>query len=146
MIGLDGCAAGGWLANQVKRLGINSMLEIGANSGRNLAAVRQISETIKLKGIDVNETAVKFARNKNPSIDFELVDASRWTEKPKSWDAVVTMSFIDHIPDEAIETLADNMVAAAREFIICVEIWQVLTVYWRSDALWRRRHFAIYII
>jgi hypothetical protein len=44
------------------------MLEIGANSGRNLAAVRQISVTIKLKGIDVNETAVKFARNSGPQV------------------------------------------------------------------------------
>jgi hypothetical protein len=112
-----------WVASQVMARNVGSLLEIGTNSGRNLAAVRQASETVKLKGIDVNRIAIDFAREKNPSIDFDLVDANRWTEDLKSWDAIVTMSLIDHIPDEAIHTVVDNMISTARKYIICVELW-----------------------
>ena len=112
-----------WVASQVLAKNIGSLLEVGSNSGRNLTAIRQASEAVKLKGIDVNKTAIEFAREKNPSIDFELVDAARWAERPKSWDAILTMSLIDHIPDEAIHTIVTNMISTARKYIICVELW-----------------------
>jgi hypothetical protein len=67
--------------------------------------------------------AIDYARGKNPSIDFEVADANRWKEGRKSWDAILTMSVIDHIPDESLSRLADNMVATARKWIICVELW-----------------------
>jgi hypothetical protein len=112
-----------WVADQVINRRIESLLEVGSNSGRNLAAVLAAAPQIKLRGIDVNEMAIDYARRKNPTIDFQVVDANRWNEGQKTWDAILTMSLIDHIPDESLNRLASNMVRTARKWIICVELW-----------------------
>lgn len=112
-----------WLAEQVGNLGIRSVLEIGTNSGRNLAVIHEAHPHVSLKGIDVNERAIAFAQKKSPDISFAIADANHWSEPEKSWDAIITMSLIDHIPEEAMQALARNMVATARKYIMCVELW-----------------------
>jgi hypothetical protein len=112
-----------WVATQVAHRGISSLLEVGTNSARNLAVIHVATPQVQLKGIDVNPNAIDFARAKNPAICLEVVDASRWEESEKSWDAILTMSLIDHIPNEAINKLADNLVRTCRKYVICVELW-----------------------
>ncbi|MCB1509848.1 MAG: methyltransferase domain-containing protein [Hyphomicrobiaceae bacterium] len=112
-----------WVAEVIELYGAQSLLEIGCNSGRNLAEVHAAHPDVKLRGIDVNEVAIKYAREKNPAINYAVVDANVWNEGHKTWDATLTMSLIDHIPDEAIATLARNMVDTSRKLVICVELW-----------------------
>jgi protein-L-isoaspartate O-methyltransferase len=112
-----------WVADQVTSRRIGSLLEVGSNSGRNLAAVLAAAPQTKLRGIDVNRMAIDYARKMNPAIHFEVADANRWNEGENTWDAILTMSLIDHIPDESFNRLAGNMVMTARKWIICVELW-----------------------
>jgi len=112
-----------WVANKiVPQLGLTSLLEIGTNSGRNLAHVRQAYPSLELKGIDVNARAIEFARQKGLNIDFEVADANNWTEPADRWDGILTMSVLDHIPDEAAQVLAGNIAKSARH-VIAVELW-----------------------
>jgi 2-polyprenyl-3-methyl-5-hydroxy-6-metoxy-1,4-benzoquinol methylase len=111
-----------WVAGIVDTLGITSLLEVGTNSGRNLQVLRQSHPTMRLAGIDVNERAIAFANAKGLDIDFRVADANRWTEAPASWDAILTMSVLDHIPDDVIETLAENFARSAAH-VIAVELW-----------------------
>lgn len=112
-----------WLAEKVvPRLGLTSLWEIGTNSGRNLEVIRSVHPDMRLKGTDVNPRAIDFARAKGLDIEFELADANEWTEPERSWDAVLTMSVLDHIPDDATEALAANMARTARH-VITVELW-----------------------
>src|SRR5260221_9059370 len=112
------------LSEQIDRLGnINSLLEVGTNSGRNLAVIKRCKPSIELKGIDVNASAIAYARERSPEIVFEVADANHWQESPKRWDAILTMSVIDHIPDEAIPQLAANMIRTAKKDPICYELW-----------------------
>src|SRR5437868_1695416 len=47
-----------WLATEVlPELGIDSLLEVGTNSGRNLAVIRRQHPQLKLRGIDANPRA-----------------------------------------------------------------------------------------
>jgi trans-aconitate methyltransferase len=78
---------------------------------------------VKLAGIDVNERAIAFARSKGLDIDFRIADANRWEEPANAWDAILTMSVLDHIPEDAIESLAANMVKSASRYVIAVELW-----------------------
>jgi hypothetical protein len=118
-----GRARSEWLARDVvPRLGISSLWEIGTNSGRNLEVIRSAHPGLRLKGTDVNSRAIEFARSKGLDIDFAVADANEWTEPPQSWDAVLTMSVLDHIPDDATEALAANIAATARH-VITVELW-----------------------
>jgi hypothetical protein len=38
---------------------------------------------------------------------------NHWAEPADAWDTILTMSVLDHIPDDAIESLAANMVRIA---------------------------------
>jgi hypothetical protein len=112
-----------WLAAEiVPMLGLQSLLEVGTNSGRNLAYIEATNPTMELKGIDVNAKAIDHARAKGLSIEFAVADANRWSEPPDRWDGVLTMSVLDHIPDEATEQLAANIALSARH-VIAVELW-----------------------
>src|SRR5579862_156514 len=112
-----------WLADViVPELGISSLLEVGTNSGRNLRIVHDAHPTMRLKGIDVNPKAIDFARLHAPGITFEVADANVWTEAPGAWDAALTMSVLDHIPDDATEVLAANLARSCR-YVIAIELW-----------------------
>jgi 2-polyprenyl-3-methyl-5-hydroxy-6-metoxy-1,4-benzoquinol methylase len=106
----------------VPELGLESLLEIGTNTGRNLGIVKQRHPDLRAKGIDVNRRALDRARRLYPEVEFVLQDANRWTEQPRSWDGVLTMSLLDHVPDEAALELARHMADSAR-FVICFELW-----------------------
>jgi hypothetical protein len=112
-----------WVAGVVGTLGIASLLEVGTNSGRNLQVIRGAHPAVKLSGIDVNEQAIAFAQNKRLDVDFRTVDANNWTEPADAWEAILTMSVLDHIPDDAIESLAANVVRSASRYVIAVELW-----------------------
>lgn len=112
-----------WLAESVvPDLGLRSLLEVGTNSGRNLQYIAEANPGIELKGIDVNPRAIEFARSKGLGIKLEVVDANEWSEPSDRWDGVLTMSVLDHIPDEAAERLAANVGVSARH-VIAVELW-----------------------
>src|SRR5450631_3383189 len=98
-----------WVSNLVGELGLQSLLEVGTNSGRNLQVLRLAHPNVRLAGIDVNQRAIDFAKSKALDIDFRIADANHWTEPPRSWDAILTMSVLDHIPDEAIHALAAHI-------------------------------------
>ena len=112
-----------WVSDVVARLQITSLLEVGTNSGRNLQVIRAAHPAVKLAGIDVNEAAVAFAQSKGLDIDFRLADANHWAEPADGWEAILTMSVLDHIPDEAIESLATSMVSSASRYVVAVELW-----------------------
>jgi trans-aconitate methyltransferase len=112
-----------WVSDVVGTLAIGSLLEVGTNSGRNLQVIRSRHSSVRLAGIDVNERAIAFARSKGLDIDFRTADANHWTEGDDSWEALLTMSVLDHIPDDAIETLMANMARTASRYVITVELW-----------------------
>jgi SAM-dependent methyltransferase len=138
-----------WLADTVvPSLGLTSLLEVGTNSGRNLEYIRRSHPDIELKGIDVNPRAIEYAKAKNLDISFEVADANRWAEARDRWDAALTMSVLDHIPDDAAEALAANLATSARH-VIAVELWdggigrRAVYKYSRdSQALFERNGFA----
>jgi protein-L-isoaspartate O-methyltransferase len=111
-----------WVSDQVANLGVSSLLEVGTNSGRNLQVVRRSHPGVRLAGIDVNQHAIAFAQAKGLDVDFRTADANSWEEGPGAWDAILTMSVLDHIPDEVIDRLAANFAMTA-SYVISVELW-----------------------
>jgi len=121
---VSGWERSNWIARTlVPELGIESVLEVGTNSGRNLAALHAEHPSMPLRGIDVNERAIAFARERHEDIDFEVADANSWSEPPNTWDALLTMSVLDHIPDDATDALAARMASIAAKYVICVELF-----------------------
>lgn len=112
-----------WVSDVVGKLAIASLLEVGTNSGRNLQVIRAGHAQVKLAGIDVNQSAIGFAKSKNLDIDFRIADANHWSEPVDAWEAILTMSVLDHIPDDAVESLAANVAVSASRYVIAVELW-----------------------
>jgi protein-L-isoaspartate O-methyltransferase len=106
----------------VPELGLRSLLEVGTNTGRNLAVVKAAHPDIRVRGIDVNERALDHGRARHPEVEFVHQDANDWREDAGAWDAALTMSVLDHVPDDAVERLAQNMARSARH-VICFELF-----------------------
>ena len=120
----QGIARSTWLAEElVSELGIESLLEVGTNTGRNLAVIKARHPDMRVLGIDVNERAIAWGRDHHPDVEYAHQDANRWSLGADSFDAILTMSVLDHVPDQAIDALARNMVATATKNVICVELW-----------------------
>ncbi len=112
-----------WIADTlVPELGIGSILELGTNNGRNLAVVKESRPEVRAAGIDINEAALQQASERGVDVDFRLQDVNEWDDSANSWDAILTMSVLDHIPDDAVEALAPKIAHSGRH-VIAVELW-----------------------
>ena len=113
-----------WLARDVlEPLAIQSLLEVGCNSGRNLAIAKRLLPELEVAGFDVNPLAVEHARKIHPNLDIQLADANEWPAAANSVDAILTMSVLDHIPRPAVETVAHNMAVTSARYVVCVELF-----------------------
>jgi trans-aconitate methyltransferase len=124
-----------------------SVLEIGANTGRTLEVVAARHPGLRLKGTDVNRRAIAAARRRGIAAEWDVADANEWKEPPDSWDAVVSLSVLNWMPDAAVERLASHIGSSARHFI-AIELWdgvpgrRGLYKYSRdTEALFRRHGF-----
>ncbi len=101
----------------VPELGLTSLLEVGTNTGRNLAAVKAAHPDVRVRGLDVNDLAIEHGRKLHPDVEFVKADANAWSEPPDAWDGVLTMSVLDHVPAGAVPELTRNMARSARHVI-----------------------------
>ena len=77
------------------------IFEVGCNAGWNLKALREISPSMTLCGVDINESAVKEARD---GAGFTVWNQS--AGEPfghRNFDLVFTAGLLIHIPLEALD-------------------------------------------
>lgn len=72
----------------------NSVLDVGCGDGRFLGLLKNEVKTIK--GIDLSERAISFAKVFNPDIDFECIDIKNINSK---YDIVLAIEVLEHVPD-----------------------------------------------
>ncbi len=89
----------GWLARWVKDIGARRVLEFGCNVGRNLAGIRDLCPDVELVGLDINAEAIAFGRE-HTGLDLRVADeASLAGFADGAFDAVFTVSVLDHISE-----------------------------------------------
>jgi len=81
----------------VRRTKFRSLIDIGCGDGRFLKELKQHVETSNLKGIDISERAIGFARAFSPDIDFEVSDVGKNLEE-KRWDVATLIEVCEHVP------------------------------------------------
>jgi trans-aconitate methyltransferase len=86
-----------WLAEQLKQYKFESIFEVGLFSGRNLKIMKDAFPKIKIGGIDINETAIKLAKEKIPEAYLKSCSVYDMDIHDK-WDIVFTMGVMIHIP------------------------------------------------
>ncbi|MCY3912669.1 MAG: class I SAM-dependent methyltransferase [Chloroflexi bacterium] len=76
-----------------------AVLDVGCGAGVPIA--RSLAERHRVTGVDVSPEMVRLARRHVPSGDFRCADVMSTTFEPSSFDAVVALYSIFHVPREA---------------------------------------------
>lgn len=77
----------------------HNILEIGCNSGRNLASLYGFGYK-HLHGIDINSSAIELAKIKFPYLDLQCVSIEEYITDMPNYDTIFTMATFEHIhPD-----------------------------------------------
>jgi len=110
----------GVLVQLVRDLGVKTVLEFGCNVGRNLAAIAEHCPGVTVTGIDINQEAVEFGREKT-GLDLRVAD-ERGLESfaDGAFDLVFCVSVLDHI--SAIDEVCRQLVRVAGKAVFLMEV------------------------
>lgn len=110
-----------------------SLLEIGCSSGFYSEVLEISNLPLKYSGCDYSEAFIRLAREKYPSTEFSVEDATGLNYKNKSFDIVVSGCCLLHIPDYA--KAIEETVRVARQYVI----FHRTPVVWGQPEQWYRK-------
>jgi RimJ/RimL family protein N-acetyltransferase/ubiquinone/menaquinone biosynthesis C-methylase UbiE len=112
-----------FLAKMLLENNVESVLELGCNSGGNLLHISKVLPNIKLVGLDICENAIKYGVEveKNPAqmIVGSIYDLDRFEDN--SFDVVFTRGVMMHVNHEKIRGVLKNMARIAKRYVINIE-------------------------
>ena len=108
-----------WLADEVTGYEPTSVLEFGCAAGRNLHAIRDRLPDARLVGLDINPTSVAHGV-KHWGLDLRLAPLD--TLDDDEFDLAFTVSVLDHIPPDDVESYLDQLCRVSRRLLL-VEPW-----------------------
>lgn len=95
-----------------------SVLEIGCGTGIDL---RLFPDTFEIKGIDLNDNALKIAKEKLPQGDFRNGTITNLPFKDSSIDFVFTHQLLNYLDDDILEKGVAEMFRVAKKYIMNCE-------------------------
>ena len=101
--------------------GVQSILEIGCGTGIDL---RLFPDTFELHGIDLNEHALKIAKEKLSSANFQKGDISKLPFEDSSIDFVFTHGLMNYLDDEILEKGITEMYRVSKRWIMHCEKYE----------------------
>lgn len=99
-------------------LGAASVLEIGCGTGIDL---RLFPDTFEIKGIDLNDSALKIAKEKLPQGDFKKGTITDLPFGDSSVDFVFTHQLLNYLDDQTLEKGISEMHRVAKKYIMNCE-------------------------
>lgn len=104
------------LVHNVPELHKRSLLEIGCSSGYHSEVLRCKGVEASYRGCDFSPAFMRFARQKYPSIQFDLEDATRLNYSSNSFDIAVSGCCLLHISE--YEKAIAEAARVSREFVV----------------------------
>lgn len=100
---------------------VSSAIEFGANIGLNMRALRALSPSIELTGVEINEEAWK----ELDSIEgVEAINGSALEFEPhRTWDLSFTKTVLIHINPDHLEQIYSRLYASSSRFICVAEYY-----------------------
>jgi SAM-dependent methyltransferase len=114
-----------WLANDIfKPKNPSSILELGCGAGRNLALIEQAIPDINMFGVDINESAVRIAKNElSPKAQVSVKSVYHLEcFKTNSIDIIFTYGLLMHIPHDKVGRLILEMHRISRKWVVHFEL------------------------
>lgn len=123
--------------------GVHSILELGANIGLNLAALRWLLPNAHLSAVEINPKAAEILRQRG---DIEVHQGSILEYRPSnSYDFVLTSGVLIHIDPDHLPAVYDLMYTASHHYICISEYYNptpVTITYRGHDNKLFKRDFA----
>ena len=86
-----------WVDELLSRLdGESDVLDLGCGGGR--TAARTVAERHRYTGVDLSPVQIERARERIPNGRFLVADVTRLELEPESFDAVMSLFMLGHIP------------------------------------------------
>jgi pseudaminic acid biosynthesis-associated methylase len=122
---------------------IDSALELGANVGMNVQALRILLPSLSITGVEINPVAAAELRK----LECEVVEGSiiGWEPPSAGYDLVYTKGVLIHIAPEALPAVYDTMARASRRYVLMTEYYNPVPVvidYRGHDERLFKRDFA----
>lgn len=95
-----------------------SVLEIGCGTGIDL---RLFPETFQINGIDLNNSALKIAKEKTSLGDFKIGNITKLPFENSSIDFVFTHGLMNYLDDETVEKGVGEMFRVSKRWIMNCE-------------------------
>ena len=101
--------------------GVNSILELGANVGMNMRAIRHLMPSVSLSGVEINETACNQLK-KIQGVNAHHSDIAGFTSATH-YDLVFTKGVLIHIQPEQLPAVYRNMIALSKRWVMICEYY-----------------------
>ena len=102
--------------------GIGSVLELGANIGLNLMALRRLLPDARLAAVEINEKAALELESNLPEVDLHLTSAFAF-EPNEVWDLVFTKGVLIHIRPDRLPDMYGLMYRSSARYILVCEYY-----------------------
>jgi cyclopropane fatty-acyl-phospholipid synthase-like methyltransferase len=102
-----------WLQDLSARLdGRSRVLDLGCGNG--VPVARELAQRHDVLGVDISERQIDWARESVPEATFRVADAAELDFEPASFDAIVSLYMLGHVPRSEHAALLERMRAWLR--------------------------------
>ncbi len=114
-------------------VGVESVIELGCNIGLNLEAIKTVSPSAKLTGVEINKRAADMARKKNIG-DIRDGSILEPLDLPKA-DLTFTKTVLIHINPDMLDKVYENLVQLSNRYVLVVEYYNPapVTINYRGN-------------
>lgn len=126
-------------ADILRSIEVKSTVELGANIGTNLRAIRQLVLGVETAGVEINANAAGMLERQADEVFVESI--LTW-EPPKQWDLAFTRGVLIHVAPNDLPKVYDRLFRASSRWIVVAEYYNPIPVAieyrGEKDRLWKR--------
>ena len=129
-------------AEILKLANVKSVVELGANIGTNIRAIRQLLPGVQTAGVEINKAAAGMLQRQ---ADEVYEDSVLTWEPPKTWDLAFTRGVLIHISPNDLPKVYDRLFRASARYVLVAEYYNPTPVsipYRGQELLLWKRDFA----
>lgn len=124
--------------------GVSSVLELGANIGMNLKALRQLIPGCQLTAVEINQTAVEELK-KQEQVEVYHQSIFDFTVQERQWDLTFTKGVLIHLAPEMLPEVYKTLYQCSKKYILVAEYYNPSPIeisYRGHDGKLFKRDFA----
>jgi spore coat polysaccharide biosynthesis protein SpsF len=123
---------------------ISSLIELGANVGMNISALKTLLPNSKMTAVEINQQAATELSNRHPDVDVRNESILDFQASTK-WDLVFVKGVLIHLNPDALQSVYKMMASSSAKYVLIGEYYNptpVSLMYRGHDNRLFKRDFA----